>query len=452
MIPAVDTHARPHGPRPDKRRERSDVCREGHGPAMGTVRFLGRLTVVLGAVLLGGVTPGALVGQDLASTAPSSVARRIAARDFPSIFQAWNPADNLKGEDPLTTLARHDLVWHAPSFFDLTWNRNPEGLAEGFTPESIARAKTKRAQLLERNPQLVLLAEIRYRDAHRSFLPDGHEWWRRDDQGKLVMGWEEGGYIQLDLRNPSFRRHVAAQCRAVVETGAVDGVMLDWWRDDEDRLALIRAVRAAVGSKALIITNPNDEQTPRTAPYINGYFMECYRTAAAEDWQRIDATLTWAERHLRAPRVNCVEFWYHRSRDDLDLMRAVTTLVLTHSDGYALFSDPNELPTPDHLHNWYPFWDTPLGKPAGEGVPHADGTTHRDFERGTAVYNPLGNRRVTLRFNLPRTSAATGATARTHILNEGDGDLYLRDETRPKAQPRSRLQGESGQANTGRKR
>jgi hypothetical protein len=219
---------------------------------------------------------------------------------------------------------------------------------------------------------------------------------------------------------------VAAQCRAVVQTGAVDGVMLDWWDDDDDRLALIRAVRAAIGEKALIIANANDRQTPRTALYINGYFMECYRTKSPEDWRRIAETLTWAERHLRSPRVNCVEFWYHRSRDDRNLMRAVTTLVLTHSDGYALFSDPNELPAPDHLHNWYPFWEKRLGKPLGPGTRRPDGAARREFEHGTAVYNPMGSERLIVTFNAPHTSLATGERTRTHYLNAADGDIYLR--------------------------
>jgi len=36
--------------------------------------------------------------------------------------------------------------------------------------------------------------------------------------------------------------------------------------------------------KALIIANANDRTTPQTAPYINGYFMECYRSRTAKDW------------------------------------------------------------------------------------------------------------------------------------------------------------------------
>jgi len=42
-----------------------------------------------------------------AEPSPSqTAAERIATRSFPSVFQAWNPADNLKGEDKWTTLAR----------------------------------------------------------------------------------------------------------------------------------------------------------------------------------------------------------------------------------------------------------------------------------------------------------------------------------------------------------
>ncbi len=341
------------------------------------------------------------------------------------MFQAWSPADNLPAEDPWTTLARHDLIFHAPDFFELKWDTAPTGLATGFTPESVAAALALRSQLLARNPHLVLLAEIRYRDAPRSYLPADSPWWKRDRSGKFVMGWEEGGYILLDLANPAFQRQVAAQARAAVRSGVFDGVMLDWWQDDDDHLALIKQVRAAIGRDALILGNANDHTTPRTAPYINGYFMECYRSRTAEDWQRIAETLAWAERHLRTPRIDCLETWYHTSRQDLALMRATTALALTASDGYCLFSDPNPLPTPDHLHNWYPFWDKSLGSPRTRGRKQPDGTVRREFAQGAVVYNPMGNPARTITFPDERRSIATGITSRTHTLNAPDGDLYL---------------------------
>jgi len=259
---------------------------------------------------------------------------------------------------------------------------------------------------------MILIAEIRYRDAHGRYLPDGHGWWLRDDNGRMTPGWEEGMYLCLDFHNPDFRSHVAKQSKAAVT----------------DRLALIKQVREAVGEEAIIIANANDRTTPQTAPYINGYFMECHRSTTAGDWRRISDTLRWAERHLRPPRVNCVETWYHNSREDLHLMRATTTLTLTQSDGYCLFSDPNLLPTGDHRHNWYPFWDKSLGRPIGKGQERPDGAWWREFDNGSVVYNPMGNKQVTITFPVPRTSVATGQTASKHQLNCPDGDIYLRPE------------------------
>jgi hypothetical protein len=368
----------------------------------------------------------AVLAQSKSASTERPLIERIEGRTFPSVFQAWNPAQNMQDASPWRTVARHDLVFHAPQFFGLRWNRSPGGLADGFTPESIEQGRLLRQKLLDSNPNLVLIAEIRYRDAHKSYLPEGHEWWLRDQDGKIVPGWEEGGFLCLDFGNPEFRRQVSKQAKAAVDSGAFDGVMLDWWSDDVDRLALIQEVRAAVGEKAIILANANDRKTPETAPYINGYFMECYRSKTPRDWQRIADTLVWAEAQLREPRVNCLETWYHDSRDDLDLMRATTTLALTHSDGYCLFSDPNPLPSADHLHNWYPFWDKSLGKPVGKGTAQPDGTVRREFDGGTVVYNPMSNEAVSIEFADDRRSLANGKTARSHGLPSSDGDIFLK--------------------------
>jgi len=365
-----------------------------------------------------------------AASRRGDIERRIAARTFPSVFQAWNKADNLKDEPELATVARHDLVFHAPEFFGLRWEGESRGLATAFRPDSIPQALARRRKLLELNPNILLLAEIRYRDASRRFLPEGHPWWRRKD-GKTVAGWDEGGYLQLDFSSPDYRRHVAARAKAAIDTGVLDGVMLDWWHDDADRLALAQAIRAAIGDDALILANANDRTTPQTAPLLNGYFMECTRSQAPADWQRIAATLSWAEAHLREPRINCLETWFHKSRQDLNLMRATTTLALTHSDGYCLFSDPNPLPTPDHLHDWYGFWDKGLGQPKGPGKRRDDGAFIREFSRGFAVYNPMGNREVAVEFAEELTSRATGKKGRAHHVPASDGDLLLREIRTP---------------------
>lgn len=362
-----------------------------------------------------------------------ALSRRISERGFPSVFQAWNPADEPKNSSPEALLARHDLIFHGPEFFGLRWSKAPVGLADSFTPESVGAARKRRAALLERNPNTVLIAEIRYRDAHASYLPDDHPWWKRDKAtGKRLPGWEEGGYWLLDFAHPDFRRQVAAQARAAVSSGVLDGVMLDWWDDDDDRLALIKAVREAIGPETLVLANANDRQTPRTAPSINGYFMECYRTKTAEDWRRIATTLQWAEKNLRKPHTNCVESWWHQSRDDRPLMRLVTTLTLCLSEGYCLFSDPNDLPKPDHLHRWYDFWNKSLGKPLERGTPlgmadkaHPLGW-YRDFERGRVVCVLPDAKPFEIQLDVPHRSCATGKLSKTHTIPPGDGDLLIR--------------------------
>jgi hypothetical protein len=358
-------------------------------------------------------------------TGKLSLPERIRNRGFPSVFQAWSPADNLPNEDKLRTLARHDLVWRSPTLFGLRWETRPTALATSFSPDSIRVGQSMRQSLLTMNPNMIFIAEIRYRDAPANFFPESHAWWLRDKRGRRRKGWAEGGYYLLDFSNVEYQRHVASRAKAAVETGVFDGVFLDWWGDDSDRLSLVRTVRNAIGSDHLIIANANDRKTPRTAPYINGYFMECFRSKTAADWNRIISTLVWAEENLRSPRVNCLETWHHRSRNDLPLMRSVTTLSLTLSNGYCLFSDPNPLPAPDHLHNWYPFWTRTLGQPLSKGVRRSDGSFAREFEHGTAVFNPMGNRRATVSFEKSRRSVNTGKDATRHIISPGDGDLFI---------------------------
>ncbi len=89
-------------------------------------------------------------------------------------------------------------------------------------------------------------------------------------------------------------------------------------------------------------------------------------------------------------------------------------------------SDPNRLSTPDHLRNWYAFWSRSLGKPVAKGTANSDGTVLREFENGTVVYNPMGNKVVTVAFPEERRSAATGKVARSHNLGSPDGDFFLK--------------------------
>jgi len=393
----------------------------------------------------------------------SDIFRRVKSRTYPSVFQAWGDATNLRGEnptvigteykygyevkvfatnedgeEPTVTAARHDLIWHQVEYFGLEWDTAPVGgyriLAEGFTDSSIVKGLNFRKELLRLNPNIILLANLNYRDGEASWLPDDHEWWKRDADGNKAVGWLGGPvpWYLLDFSNPGLRAQVGKWARSAVSCGVFDGVLLDWWdenRETDARLALLREVRNAIGDSALILVNPNDRKSPQSAPYINGVFMETAKNVpqTAARWNQIQDALTWNQANVLEPKLVCLEVWYVNSRDEFNRMRATTTMSLTLSDGYCLFSEPNSVPGLDHRHDWYSFWNKSLGKAVGKGSLQSNGSYMREFENGYALYNPMGNGKVKVKFKKKYTSASTGKSAKRHYVSDQDGDIFILD-------------------------
>jgi hypothetical protein len=271
-------------------------------------------------------------------------------------------------------------------------------------------------------------------------------WWRHDIQ--FGADSEEYHSAPLDFFNTAFQDKVAEFCSGLIKTGVYDGCMLDGWHDDRDsagRVALIQKIRAAVGEKAILMGNVNQRLPTLTANYLNGMYMEGFEAHFFPDWHMAAANLLWGESHLRKPAITALEGWYpcdpnecrhgnsaqiqQRGRGDYAHMRFVTTLSLVFSDGYTVFSGPNPLPTPDHLHDWYPFWDKSLGRPVGPlatlSSTDLSGAYTRQYEKGEVVFNPPSNRAVGVNFPVPHRSAATGLTSRSFTVATGDGDLFL---------------------------
>ena len=389
------------------------------------------------------------------SVPTKSVKERINSRTYPSVFQAWYGIDmpeypQATNEDRLQAAAKHDLLWEEPlsqlgEKVDLTlglvWDHDNHGLADRFTDESLAHALANKKRMLELNPNMVFLFEVRWRDAPMSFLPETSDWWLRDENGEIVKGWLGGWepFYLLNYKSEEFQDNVARQCKIAVESGVYDGVMFDW----SGNLEIIKKTREAIGDSALIIVNIHDDihDGMEFQPYINGSFMELNpidtlslpveelvlnsrEDVNARSWDNIRDALVWFDENLQEPRINCCEVWGHR--DDLSRMRAVTTLTLTHSNGYALYADPNPLKTPDHFHDWYSFWDVDLGKPIDKRIDREDGSTLREFEHGTVVYNHYGNTAVDVTFNETRKRASDGTVGTTFTVNGRDGDIFLK--------------------------
>jgi hypothetical protein len=77
------------------------------------------------------------------------------------------------------------------------------------------------------------------------------------------------------------------------------------------------------------------------------------------------------------------------------------------------------------LHNWYDYWNKSLGKPTARGVHAVDGSCRREFDHGTVVYNPPGNRPVTVKFTAPHERLSTKETGTEFTVPAADGDIFL---------------------------
>jgi hypothetical protein len=356
------------------------------------------------------------------------------AGSYPRIFQAWNAADNLN-EDPTATLARHDLVWHHPPEFGWNWVDDNGAITQDYHSERIGLIgnpvySIPTARSL--NPNIKILAEIDHYALPLSALGTNDPWWLLVN-GQKVLAWPGGDSYKLNEFDPSLQAHVATRARIMMATGQFDGVFLDvCWPEYPYHLPLIQGIRQAIGDLGngpLIVVNANDNRLSSSViGYINGVFMES--ETLGNDWTKWQTArdgLIYNETHTRIPRVNCFESSWINSRNEPSLMRATTCMALTYSYGYALFDDPNYLPAADHLHNWYhPFWSNYRLGIATSGGYAIMGAQYKDFQNGTAVWNPVWNGGVTVTFTEMRTSQASGTRGTSFSLPTNDGDIYTR--------------------------
>lgn len=375
-----------------------------------------------------------------------SLKERVALKNYPAVFQAWNPLD-MPSQYPAEThqafldnAAKHDLLWEEPVSqlgFDtklaigLNWDHEYPGLATSFTESSLNVAQENLRYMHSKNPHMVTLFEVRWRDAPGSYLPEDSDFWLRNEEGQRVAGWDGGPepYYMLNYKHEAFQHRIGEQARAVIESGVYDGVMLDW----SGYLPIVKLVREYIGDEALLTVNIHDDinDGEMYKDYINGAFMECGPNGRMPQnktklcsWESMAKALEYFESNFRHPTVNALEAW--GLRGDLRSMRRVTTLGLTHSDGYVLFADYNPMPTPDHMHDWYPEWSVKLGQPNGDMAVLSTGIVYRSFENGVVYYNPPGSQAVEVKFQYPHKSVSSGDVGVSFVVGGEDGEIFIR--------------------------
>ena len=386
--------------------------------------------------------------DDYCEVAPFSVRDRLANRDYPSIGMPWggdkgsmealNRPDLTREEQ----IALHDM-WFFGGAFDLYLKETSSGFQ---MVGDISQARDAYNEYLDFNPNLIFLKAVRMKELASHKLPEDSPFWLRDDNGNIVRAQSDAGLY--DFTNPAAQERILAQVEAIDRCGFFDGIFIDHWNDGDLELkghrtheqeqhareTIINQIRLRTRPDFLVLGNAGPRILPMTGPLLNGSFMELVRPAdkPQEDMPKqlvqFATTLSWLELHTREPHINLLEGWANpyeppNSPSNLRWMRVFTTLSLTHSDGYVLFTNGNE-----HRHMWYDFWDADLGRPLGEKgqlYQDIDGLYIREFTNGWAAYNNSGAEQ-TITLAEPASGVASGLESTEHKLPDLDGEIYLR--------------------------
>ena len=406
------------------------------------------------------------------------VRERMERRSFPSIF-AWNADISTLELEHLTPDERTAL--HGLDFgprFAITWDLTPTEPAWGVATSLAGQVALGREKLQHRtsiNPNIVFLREIGFHDSSEEDFPPGSDFLLRDENGELIRK-RTSGTPRTNLFNPEFQDLLVKRVIGIERCGFFDGIFIDQFANHgltghryygvspeeliQVFIDIFKAIREEVRDDFLILINTNRDKATYYAEYVNGTFMEAGNDSvymsglpggfSYDGLKEIESTLSWSEENLRSPQINCLEGWgipaeEPDSPENQRWMRVITTLSLTHSDGYVMYTTGwGSVPVcpecpypwgPAHEHIWYDFWDTDLGRPVGPKVQYRQniedsfkGLFIREFTNGWAVYNRSGKAQtITLPASAtPVSDRGNNAASQTHLLPNFDGEIYLK--------------------------
>ncbi|MHC4517003.1 MAG: putative glycoside hydrolase [Planctomycetota bacterium] len=354
---------------------------------------------------------------------------------YPRVAMLWAP---IRGERSVASMTRHDLIMGGVGMFGLRYDREPTGLAEGFTADSVVRARERIAEMRQHNRDVVILAELYFYEYSDRWLDEDHPWWLRKD-GQRQQFWP--GTHRMDWYNPEYRDHVVKLTVALQRVG-FDGVFYDNIRNEpEPWVAFLQEVRGQVGDKFLILANAGYAvgRHDFAAPYLNGMMYESGWSHKRTEWDDCIAKMQHTQSLLREPKISLIErFEEIRSRAgwpgdakrgqkppaDPRARRWSLCYALAIGDFYYLFSDNTS-----HRHDWYPEYDVKIGLPTGPGERIGPHTWRRPYKKAVVVVNlPGASTAYEVKLERRAKDSLTGRTGTKFVVNPGDGAILVAQE------------------------
>ena len=415
-----------------------------------------------------------------------SIQDRIYNRLFPSILSAWGNIKhttifNRPDLSNIEQVASHDLHFGRLFTNFVFLGENEETRIVRYVNENIEL----RNALVHLNPHMLFIASMRIRTATISTHHENWRGWFRDKNGKRVRDHTTPNLVPsyfIDFTQPEAIDWIVSQAVAISHCGLYDGIFYDWWKEHKDiffhpaspslsaqqqaRLEILRRIRENADEDFLILVNVGRYKIPHTAPYINGAWMEAGKDHpegySHAGLMQIENTLSWSEENLREPRINAlagegIHLESPNSALNKKWMRVITTLSLTHSDGYVSYNtgirgnphdhsivrildteynqkhyedkhQSNIYHTHDHERYLYDFWDADLGRPVSEKAQHYEnqkGLFIREFTNGWAVYN-RSYAEQTIEFTVPVRGSSNGLVSSRAVVPDLDGEIFLK--------------------------
>ena len=382
---------------------------------------------------------------------PAPLEQRL-SRNYPTL--SGGTFINKPALSPMQNFAQNDLVFAGAGLFGVDLRHTKNGF--DIAGPDIEHSKQVRDAYLALNPNMVFLVDLEFRAALYEEYPADWPYWLRDAQGKIVDAGENDGFI--NFTHPVIQDRIVQRALAFARCGLYDGVMFDFWNEhhailvDEStwpdgyvgneaeqraRDNILARIRANTRPNFIIAGNVNITTIPRTGAMLNGATMETVFPDAATpedieyELKNIEHTLLWLDSNIRAPRITILDgrlipTQSPFSPDNLRWVRALTTLSLTHSDGY--FTIKQFTPAGEWGRYWYDFWDADLGQPVGEKgqlYQGREGLYIREYTNGWAVYNHSGSPQV-IRLPEEVQGVASGLVNVEHALPNLDGEMYLK--------------------------
>lgn len=260
---------------------------------------------------------------------------------------------------------------------------------------------------------------------------------------------EYGKTVAVNIKHPDYLSYTLKRIRN--RTYAKDGILFDWWHNRHKhaggyskktvkkfRTELAKQTREKFGKDFLIIGNVNWDKDNGTHNYINGAWMELYKKnkrLGGYDCGQIKLMgelLKFHDQNLQEPRLVAFEPWkiskappkdiieklekkkfgkkrsndeykkfynvsrkkywrahYRSSPENIKFAKLFTAMAMViPENGYILYGDNNpDEPTHDHLHEFYDFYNTDLGKETSIGMEITEGVGFKMYEKGAIVYN-----------------------------------------------------------------